>query len=152
MGYLMSGKLSELDRLQLQARVWSRPVSASCANRATAPASACSTSAAGASAGSGCSPAGSARAAAASAPTSRSGCSPLPSPWSRAIGSPTSNCYATTYLRLPLQFASSLRRQLLTLVQAETLDELIAAAEGELAEPTRWGLTFTLVQTWATAL
>ena len=53
------------------------------------------------------------------------------------------------YLRLPLQFAASLRPRLLGLVEEGELDSLISAAEAELSDPDRWGLTFTLVQTWA---
>jgi len=54
------------------------------------------------------------------------------------------------YLRLPLQFAASLRPRLAAVAPAEELDRCIGAAEAELADPARWGLTFTLVQTWAT--
>ena len=52
------------------------------------------------------------------------------------------------YLRLPLQFASALRPRLLNLVQEDELDRMLAAAEGELQAPGRWGTTFTLIQTW----
>lgn len=55
------------------------------------------------------------------------------------------------YLRLPLQFASSLRPRLLPLAGQENLDQLTARAEAELAEPGRWATTFTLIQTWAVA-
>lgn len=54
------------------------------------------------------------------------------------------------YLRLPLQFASSLRPRLVALPDAPELDQLLAEAESELGDPGRWGTTFTLVQTWAT--
>jgi SAM-dependent methyltransferase len=50
------------------------------------------------------------------------------------------------YLRLPLQFSASLRPRLVRLVDEAQLDELEAAAERELAEPARWGTTFTLIQ------
>ena len=53
------------------------------------------------------------------------------------------------YLRLPLQFAASLRARLLEHVTESELDALLAEVEDELADPTRRGLTFTLVQTWA---
>lgn len=53
------------------------------------------------------------------------------------------------YLRLPVQFANSLRPRLLSLVSAGELDACLADAEAELADPDRWGLTFTLIQTWA---
>ena len=54
------------------------------------------------------------------------------------------------YLHLPVQFAASLRPRLLNLTGQDRLDRCIQAARAELAEPARWGLTFTLVQTWAT--
>jgi SAM-dependent methyltransferase len=53
------------------------------------------------------------------------------------------------YLRLPLQFATSLRPRLLTITKAETLDALVAEATDELSDSARWGMSFTLVQTWA---
>lgn len=52
------------------------------------------------------------------------------------------------YLRLPTQFATSLRPRLLTLVSEVELDRLLAAATAELEEPMRWGTTFTLIQAW----
>jgi SAM-dependent methyltransferase len=52
------------------------------------------------------------------------------------------------YLRLPLQFATSLEQQLLSLVTADELEELRRQSEAELEEPGRWGTTFTLVQSW----
>jgi ubiquinone/menaquinone biosynthesis C-methylase UbiE len=52
------------------------------------------------------------------------------------------------YLQLTAQFAASLRPRLLTLVEEAELDRLIAAAGAELADPRRWGTTFTLVQAW----
>lgn len=54
------------------------------------------------------------------------------------------------YLRLPLQFAASLRPRLTAVVPVDELNRCIGAAEAELADPSRWGLTFTLVQSWAT--
>ena len=53
------------------------------------------------------------------------------------------------YLRLPLQFAASLRPRLEALHGRAALDELLARAEQELARPATWGTTFTLVQVWA---
>jgi hypothetical protein len=53
------------------------------------------------------------------------------------------------YLRLPLQFAASLRPRLLDLVDEHELDGLLAEVAEELDDPTRRGLTFTLMQTWA---
>jgi SAM-dependent methyltransferase len=53
------------------------------------------------------------------------------------------------YLRLPLQFATSLRARLEALTSPAALDELHAAAAAELDDPDRAGLTFTLMQTWA---
>jgi SAM-dependent methyltransferase len=54
------------------------------------------------------------------------------------------------YLRLPLQFSTSLRPRLLALVTEPQLDDLRARAEAELADSGRWATTFTLIQTWAT--
>ena len=53
------------------------------------------------------------------------------------------------YLRLPLQFAASLRPRLQTLVPAAELDALLSRAETELARVDTWGTTFTLVQAFA---
>ena len=53
------------------------------------------------------------------------------------------------YLRLPLQFATSMRPRLLALVPSSELDALAAEVERDLARPGVWGTTFTLVQTWA---
>jgi SAM-dependent methyltransferase len=52
------------------------------------------------------------------------------------------------YLRLPLQFATSLEERLLALVSADELQELRDQGEVELQEPGRWGTTFTLLQCW----
>ena len=52
------------------------------------------------------------------------------------------------YLRLPLQFSVSLERPLLQRVSADELASLRQAAEAELADPARWGTTFTVVQSW----
>jgi SAM-dependent methyltransferase len=54
------------------------------------------------------------------------------------------------YLRVPVQFAASLRPRLVNLVSEPELDELVAAVEAEIATPGRRGMTFTVVQTWAT--
>ena len=52
------------------------------------------------------------------------------------------------YQQLPLQFASGLDGLLRKLVDGDVLDALINESEAEIAEPGRWGLTFTLVQAW----
>jgi SAM-dependent methyltransferase len=52
------------------------------------------------------------------------------------------------YLRLPLQFASSLEERLTSLVSADELAQLRTEGEAELREPGRWGTTFTLLQCW----
>ena len=52
------------------------------------------------------------------------------------------------YLRLPLQFATSLEERLLSLVSADELERLREQGEAELREPGRWGTTFTLIQSW----
>ena len=52
------------------------------------------------------------------------------------------------YLRLPLQFSVALERPLLQIVSADELASLRRDAEAELADPVRWGTTFTLIQSW----
>jgi len=52
------------------------------------------------------------------------------------------------YLRLPLQFATSLEERLLSLIGPDELQELREVGEAELQQPGRWGTTFTLVQCW----
>jgi SAM-dependent methyltransferase len=54
------------------------------------------------------------------------------------------------YLRVPLQFSVALEPRLLRLISRDELEELRRLAEAEIAQPGRWGTTFTLVQTWAT--
>jgi SAM-dependent methyltransferase len=53
------------------------------------------------------------------------------------------------YLRLPLQFSVALESRLLEKLGEDELASLRHAAEAELAEPGRWGTTFTLIQSWA---
>ena len=53
------------------------------------------------------------------------------------------------YLRLPLQFAASLRPRLEALLPPAELATLLAQAEAELARPHTWGTTFTLIQVHA---
>jgi SAM-dependent methyltransferase len=52
------------------------------------------------------------------------------------------------YLRLPLQFSVALESRLLETLSEGELASLRRAAETELAEPGRWGTTFTLIQSW----
>lgn len=52
------------------------------------------------------------------------------------------------YLRLPLQMASAMRPRLETFVDTAELDRLHDQGEAELRDPTRWGTTFTLLQSW----
>jgi SAM-dependent methyltransferase len=52
------------------------------------------------------------------------------------------------YLRLPLQFSVALESRLLETLSADELASLRREAETELAEPDRWGTTFTLIQSW----
>jgi SAM-dependent methyltransferase len=52
------------------------------------------------------------------------------------------------YLRLPLQFSVALESRLLEKLSEEELASLRMEAESELAEPGRWGTTFTLIQCW----
>ena len=53
------------------------------------------------------------------------------------------------YLRLPLQFATSLRPRLEALIGRIDLDDLIGQAEVELSRTGTWGTTFTLIQAYA---
>ena len=54
------------------------------------------------------------------------------------------------YLRLPLQFASSLEARLVpSLIDVEDLATLRAAVATELDAPDAWGTTFTLLAAWA---
>jgi SAM-dependent methyltransferase len=53
-----------------------------------------------------------------------------------------------SYLRLPLQFSVALESRLLERVSEDELASLRCEAESELAEPGRWGTTFTLIQSW----
>ena len=53
------------------------------------------------------------------------------------------------YLRLPLQFSVALESRLLESMSADELATLRRDAEAEIAEPGRWGTTFTLIQAWA---
>ena len=52
------------------------------------------------------------------------------------------------YLRLPLQFSVALESRLLETLSQDELASLRREAEAELAEPGRWGTTFTLIQSW----
>jgi len=52
------------------------------------------------------------------------------------------------YLRLPLQFSAALESRLLETLSEDELASLRREAETELAEPGRWGTTFTLIQSW----
>jgi SAM-dependent methyltransferase len=52
------------------------------------------------------------------------------------------------YLRLPLQFSVALEARLLETLSEQELASLRREAESELAEPGRWGTTFTLIQCW----
>ena len=52
------------------------------------------------------------------------------------------------YLRLPLQFSVALESRLLEAVSEDELASLRRETESELAEPTRWGTTFMLIQSW----
>jgi SAM-dependent methyltransferase len=54
------------------------------------------------------------------------------------------------YLRLPLQFSTALESRLLETLSEEELASLRSDAETELADPGRWGTTFTLIQSWGT--
>ena len=51
-------------------------------------------------------------------------------------------------MRLPLQFSVALESRLLETVREDELASLRREAEAELAEPSRWGTSFTLIQSW----
>jgi SAM-dependent methyltransferase len=53
------------------------------------------------------------------------------------------------YLRLPIHFTFTLEDRLLKLVATDELESLRQQAEGEIASPSRWGTTFTVIQSWA---
>ena len=53
---------------------------------------------------------------------------------------------AHPYLRLPLQFATSLGPRIEAIVGADALASIRTDAEAELSDGTRWGTTFTLIQ------
>lgn len=55
------------------------------------------------------------------------------------------------YLRLPLQFATSLAPRIEPRIGPEALATLRAEAEDELADGARWGTTFTLIQAYGRA-
>jgi SAM-dependent methyltransferase len=55
------------------------------------------------------------------------------------------------YLRLPLQFSVALESRLLETLSEDELASLRRDAETELAEPGRWGTTFTLIQGWGSS-
>jgi SAM-dependent methyltransferase len=52
------------------------------------------------------------------------------------------------YLRLPLQFSVALESRLRDRLSEAELASLRREANSELAEPDRWGTTFTLIQSW----
>jgi ubiquinone/menaquinone biosynthesis C-methylase UbiE len=52
------------------------------------------------------------------------------------------------YSQVAVQLAVSLRPHLLTFIAEAELDRLLAAAQAELAHPTCWGMSWTLVQAW----
>ena len=52
------------------------------------------------------------------------------------------------YVRLPLQFSVALESRLLESLSEDELASLRREADSELAEPGRWGTTFTLIQSW----
>jgi SAM-dependent methyltransferase len=54
------------------------------------------------------------------------------------------------YLLLPLQFSTALESRLLETLSGDALASVRRKAESELAEPDRWGTTFTLIQSWGT--
>jgi SAM-dependent methyltransferase len=57
---------------------------------------------------------------------------------------------AHPYLRLPLQMAAGLQPRLQRFTDPTELEELYGQGKSELADPGRWGTTFTLLQCWGT--
>ena len=55
------------------------------------------------------------------------------------------------YLRLPLQFAASLTPRIEPIIGPDALASLRTEVEDELADPGRWGTTFTLIQSYGRA-
>jgi SAM-dependent methyltransferase len=57
------------------------------------------------------------------------------------------------YMRLPIQFATSLRRRIIDggILGDSELDGLIAGCEQMLRDPATWSTTFMLIQTWGRA-
>lgn len=55
------------------------------------------------------------------------------------------------YQRLPLQMAKGLHAPIEAIAGADELSRLEQEAEQELQDPGRWGVTFTLFQTWGTS-
>jgi hypothetical protein len=51
-------------------------------------------------------------------------------------------------MRLPLQFSVALESRLLETLSEDELASLRREAESEVAEPGRWGTTFTMIQGW----
>jgi hypothetical protein len=51
-------------------------------------------------------------------------------------------------LRLPLQFSVALESRLRETLSEDELASLRREVEAELAEPGRWGTTFTVIQCW----
>jgi ubiquinone/menaquinone biosynthesis C-methylase UbiE len=52
------------------------------------------------------------------------------------------------YLRSPIQITTGLAPRLVDFVSAEELARLQQQAEKELQDPSRWGTTFTVIQSW----
>lgn len=52
------------------------------------------------------------------------------------------------YASLPLQFATALGGMIRTFIDPEEFEAIIERARDELADPDRWGFTFTLTQCW----
>ncbi len=52
------------------------------------------------------------------------------------------------YASLPLQFATALGEVIRTFIDPEVFEAIIERARDELADPDRWGFTFTLTQCW----
>ena len=133
-GYLLAGQASELERLQLQSRVWEP------AGRALLSQLGSGDGLSALDVGCGC-----------------FGWLRILSAWVGPRGSVTGTDVddqlleaARALIREESLSNVSLEPRLLRLVSRNELEELRRLAEAEIAQPGRWGTTFTVIQTWAT--
>lgn len=143
-GYLLAGQASELERLQLQSRVWEpsgrrllEEIGDGRGSRALDV---------------GCGVLGWLRVLSEWGRLGRGATAPRPAARVGIEGNVGAEVLALPQgASLPapaVQFATSLEERLMSLVTADELAELRKEGEAELQEPGRWGTTFTLLQCW----